>query len=327
VARFHLSSVDIDGLAGISASDPLSMLPDPSDTASRPFFNVPAHWVDCEGEPIKRYPIRYRGTPEEWYESLRTLKPHQCGWPDGRTLNGAGTRICKRAKTEGAARCQRHLGSRGRGLTRMEGEGCGRWSKYLPKGYWQIYEQVHADPNLLQIRQDVELIAIRQTELAKQLHSGESGSLWKELREAWAAVKAASAAGDSQRLAAALQVVGKVIGAGNKKEKLWKDILNVTDRVVTLKRAEHQRLKELHEMLTVERFLTVLAGYHELVLEVTPEKERRVRLARRLQAIIAGGMGTPAAGGGGEEEGGEAEQREDGGDEEVADLFGGEDDE
>lgn len=87
---------------------------------------------------------------------------------------------CKKDAVEGYTVCHIHGGKTPRGLSSPNFK-TGKYSKYLPQGLLDAYNDAQADKELLSIRGDVELLDVLIRSKLVNLDTGESAAHWDAL--------------------------------------------------------------------------------------------------------------------------------------------------
>ena len=87
---------------------------------------------------------------------------------------------CRRRAVNGSTKCQVHGGVTPRGIASANFK-TGKYSKYLPTGLLDAYNDVQSDENLLSIRGDVELLDVLIRSKLVNLDTGESAAHWDAL--------------------------------------------------------------------------------------------------------------------------------------------------
>lgn len=173
-------------------------------------------------------------------------------------------RRCRRRATPGKTVCRFHGGKSLEGIAHPRYKGKG-YSKVLPAGLKRKYAEALADPELLSARTEVALLQVRISELAKRLHSGESGTLWAQFKEGFAEFKAAMSAGDKDRIGATLTRLGGLISRGADDEAAWHELAAAIEDKTRIAAREWRRLADLKQLITVERAMVLLTTFAESV--------------------------------------------------------------
>lgn len=87
---------------------------------------------------------------------------------------------CKRNASIGSTKCKMHGGATPKGIASTHFK-TGRYSKHLPEGLIQTYQDIQNDPELLSVRGDVELLDVLIRSKLVNLDTGESAAHWDQL--------------------------------------------------------------------------------------------------------------------------------------------------
>lgn len=87
---------------------------------------------------------------------------------------------CKRHAKPGSTKCKIHGGDTPVGIASTHFK-TGKYSKHLPQGLLDIYNDVQSDENLLSVRGDVELLDVLIRAKLVNLDTGESAAHWDAL--------------------------------------------------------------------------------------------------------------------------------------------------
>lgn len=198
---------------------------------------------------------------------------------NGRPICGAKTRKglpCRVAPMPNG-RCYRHGGASHPGGSSHPGFRTGRYAK-LPARMIDRFLASLDDPDLLAVREDIAANDARIADLVARLDTGESGSLWRQLRDAQAEVDAARGGDDPAALAEAMQRVRALILRGHADHAAWAELREAQEHGRKLRESERKRLVEMHQMIAADKALAWGRALMEAV-------ERRVTDRKVLTAI------------------------------------------
>lgn len=196
--------------------------------------------------------------------------------------NRSGGR-CKKPGTGVGGRCKFHGGASLVGPASPNYR-TGRHSKYLPSALLERYHAAMGDPGLISLRDEVALLDGRITQLLETV--GETGNLrlWKEARTKLDAFKSAGAKKGSVGAARqALQQLDDLIDAGLSDASTWEELRETLDARRKMAESETKRLKELHQTITVEQAMMLMAV---LVTEVRKHVTDRNALAAIAAQVV-----------------------------------------
>lgn len=177
----------------------------------------------------------------------------------GATKRDGGT--CQRWALAGRDRCSLHGGKSPIGTASPHYAGKG-YSRVLPQRLVDAYLTMRNDPDLLVFNDNIALVETRIHDLLKRVDTGESGSLWKELRSAWQAFVQASQSSDEDARRDAMRAVASLIQRGHQDAVLWDQIGDHLDLSRRLKDSERRRRMDAQASVTAEQalaFATTLA--------------------------------------------------------------------
>jgi hypothetical protein len=163
---------------------------------------------------------------------------------------------CKRHVTPGRDVCHYHGGAipRGFGLPQTK---TGKYSKVLPVKLAQRYDEALGNPQLLSLREDIATAEARLMDLFTRVDSGESGSLWKELRETFDAFEQAQATGDMAGMNRHWATTRQLVRKGSDDYAAWSEIYRVWEARCRLTNQEAKTLLSLQQVVTIEQLTTM----------------------------------------------------------------------
>lgn len=165
---------------------------------------------------------------------------------------------CQHTAINGTSKCRFHGGASLVGIASPTFK-TGRHSKDLPTRLAARYTEALADPQLLELRDEIALVGTRQGELLTHLDSGLALERWKEAQAAYDSLMAAVRAKDSASLQAALHALGIALDAGMGDYAVWKELVELIEQRRKLVESEHKRLVAMQQMITAEQAMTLLA--------------------------------------------------------------------
>jgi hypothetical protein len=140
--------------------------------------------------------------------------------------------------------CDRHGGKSHPGRAGHPRFKTGINSKYMPKGIRKPYEEALADPELLNLQDDLAILEALKKEQLQRLGTHEAGSLWRDLSRAWQDFRAADAAEprDTSRVEAARQEFERLLKSGQAFERQRSELADTIERKGRVARAEWARM-------------------------------------------------------------------------------------
>lgn len=164
----------------------------------------------------------------------------------------------------------------------------GRHSKFLPKGLAARYEVAARDPDLTSLRDEVVLVDVRIGQLLESLGQTGSGRLWKEARQKFDAFKGASGKGKNAVGAArlALQELDDVLAQGLTAAATWDELRETLDLRRRLSDSETKRLKDLHQMISIERAWALLRALLIVVKDHVTDRDALAAITDQFGRLV-----------------------------------------
>ena len=210
-------------------------------------------------------------------------------------LCGAKTRSgepCKQ-KAMPNGRCRMHGGTQARGLAHHSTK-TGRYSKHLPTRMLANYEQSQKDAELLNLREDIALLDARLSDVLARVDSGESGKVWKELKDAYKALQQANKAQDMMAASEALAEIGSLITHGHLDYAAWADVRTLLEQRRKLVESERKRLVEMQQMMTAGQAQLLIARLYDVVTQHVSDRSTVAAIGAALQTLAGAGPAVPA---------------------------------
>lgn len=201
-------------------------------------------------------------------------------------------RQCTKPAVEGRKVCFWHGGASPKAGPTHHRYKHGKYSKWVPPSIRGRFDELMADPNLLELRGQVAMLTVRYWQLVSRLDTGETGSLFGDLRHQWAVFQSARQAGVAQ--AEALDAIGQLIRAGGEQNEVWDAIMRICREIQRATRAELERMALQHAFMTYAEsieLMNVVAA--EIIAEIGQhvqgpvEQALRQGIARRLDRYLS----------------------------------------
>lgn len=206
--------------------------------------------------------------------------------------------FCKKYPLKGQKRCKTHNG----GAERRKGAAnpnfkTGQYSELLPVRMLATYDDVRADPDLLNMSEQISLIKARIADVLKRVDSGESGKLWAELHTVHASIKQAQRDKDAPRVAMLMVDLGHLIDRGRGDWAAWETAIGLVDALGKTIEREQKRRVAMHDMMTTEQGTTMALALLEAVRRNVDDAAVQGRIADEFARLIGLGdlPGTEAA--------------------------------
>jgi len=211
--------------------------------------------------------------------------PHAiCG---AKTKSG-GT--CKNPPMLGKKRCRMHGGATPTGAALPQFKH-GRYSSVMPERMRARYAESLADPQLEALRGDIALVDARLEDVLGRVDTGEAGSLWTALFNAWEDFQSARRLGDEDRTEWALNDLESLIGRGVTDAAAWAEVMGLIERRRKLVESELKRLEKMQQVLTIEQAMTLVAAVQEAVRRNVRDRGILAAIEADLSRIV--GQSTP----------------------------------
>ncbi len=205
----------------------------------------------------------------------------------------------------GSKRCRLHGGKS------LSGPASGTWkhglySRVLPTGLAAHYERARRNPALVTLTDQITLVDARLSQLLEKLAERDAPGAWRRLGEVSAGIqqafedfRAAQSIGSADRAARILAALerldllipqlGEVVRAGATDAEAWKPINEQLSMRRKLVDSEVRRRKDLHEMLSRERALSMIAFIAESVSRHVVDVDQKQAVVNDMRRLLDGG--------------------------------------
>ena len=208
----------------------------------------------------------------------------------GKTLRHAfKAKPCEETKLKPNGRCRQHGGDTPSGPASPHFVH-GRYSKALPVRLWERFEASQRDPDLLNLRAELSLVDARIEELLGRASSVDAGRVLREAHDAFQASRKAKAAKQPDTARKALARVGRLLRAGSGAEETWDELPKTIELRKKLAEAEAKRLKDLHQVVTVERVMVFVAAIYHSIKQHVDDRQALRAIADDLQRLTGRGV-------------------------------------
>lgn len=197
---------------------------------------------------------------------------------------------CKRHASIGMNVCAIHGGKTPSGLANPNLKH-GRYSKDLPTRLAARYEHAASDPDLLRLDSEIHLLGTLISERLATLDTGESGRIWRELRESWKQYMVARSARppDTAGMSDALDRVAELIQRGSADHGARQEIADLIERRRKLVDSEGKRRVQMQQVMTIEQATLLVSVVANSVRRHVDSPEARAAIARDIAAVFSGG--------------------------------------
>ena len=200
---------------------------------------------------------------------------------------GAKTRAsgsCRQpAMTNG--RCRLHGGKTPRGIASPHFKH-GRYSTALPVRLLERYARAVSDPDLIVLRDDIALVDAMMADVLLRLDSGESGELWRTLREEAQRFESRRRDHDTAGAGESLEEILALVRRGDVDSAARREALEHLDQRRKLAAEERKRLAELQTSITAERAMALIAAIAAIIKSHVHDQAIFAAIANDLAALI-----------------------------------------
>lgn len=190
-----------------------------------------------------------------------------------------------RAKAMANGLCYHHGGATPRGHA-LPQTTHGRYSKDLPTRLAARYEEAANDPDLLQLDSEIHLTDAMIRDRLSTLDTGESGRLWKALKQEWSAFAAARRTGDTAAMTVSLAQIEALINRGVADWSARQEILDMVERRRKLVDSEGKRRVQMQQMITPDRAMLLVSALADTVMRHVSDADIRAAIARDVERLI-----------------------------------------
>jgi hypothetical protein len=155
----------------------------------------------------------------------------------------------------------------------------------MPDRLAERYQEAIQDPDLLSHRGEIALLDARMAELLENVATGESGPAWGQLRELVNEMREAVLAGNPQMMEKCLKDMDEIIEVGVSRRATWTEILDIVDRIKDVKQGEHKRLATMHQMISVEQAMGMVARVTKAVIDNVSDPDERLAIVSDLREL------------------------------------------
>ena len=202
---------------------------------------------------------------------------------------------CRQSAMVGKTVCYHHGGATPTGANLPQFR-AGRYSKYLPERLREKYQDAQQDPEILVLRDEIALADARLADLLTRVDAGESGALWKELKDLVDQLGKSVETLDLDGARVALRGLRDVMLKGHTDASAWQEIQAVLMLREHLVRSERQRLVQMQQMISVEQAMTLIAALTESVRRHVTEPDALRAISADLARLTAVAARTGADG-------------------------------
>lgn len=207
--------------------------------------------------------------------------------------NKAHTKYCRNVagyKTNhvGTGRCFLHGGASVRGVQHYNFKD-GKYSKVMPENLVKHYETTISDGRLLELRDDIALIAALISDSLIDLKENYKSSLqYFKLMKAVLSnlMLEARLSGVDPTVAARLEEFEELFDKAQNEHAKRQELLNMVEQKRKLTESERKRLLELHSLFSAEQVMAMMGGVLSIIRENVAELIVQERIAEGIRKLI-----------------------------------------
>lgn len=159
-----------------------------------------------------------------------------------------------------------------KGGTRPSAASPGTYSRHLPTRLQAEYETARRDPERVALVHEIGLLATRQAELTQRLGAGDLAALWTTQRQCWTQFRQQQASGNVEDMRQSLDALEQLSIQGANDMHLWREIIDVSMKLATLRASEHKRLMDLQSHWGPEQVAARFGQFMHALWEVANER-------------------------------------------------------
>ena len=193
-------------------------------------------------------------------------------------------------------RCRLHGGKTPKGIASANWKH-GRYSKYMPTGLLDRYEEGIADPELLALDDEIALVRSRLSTLLEKIDlAPDSGSTWtilrRELDQFESAQRYASSLPEGDERNEKMREVSQLfdqlkstIKRGAAEWAAWREIIALTDQVKKLTESEQKRRVAGEYILGLQDVMALFDYTVKLINDIVSDPREKARLSEGLHQL------------------------------------------
>jgi len=196
---------------------------------------------------------------------------------------------CKYPVVAGREVCRFHGGNSPKGIAHYNYKH-GRYSKALPPGIKEKYEEARNDEKLNELSEEVALIDSQLQERLEKVYSGETSDWWARVRGLFTSLQLAVYLPDSEeskegRMIHALECLGAAIDNGAAHFHAFESIRSMVETRRKLIETESKRLKDLDQTIKADQALQIIGMLADVVNRVVKDPDEKKLLSQEIYLI------------------------------------------
>ena len=164
---------------------------------------------------------------------------------------------CKKMATPGWEYCRTHGGNRKGGIVNSNLKN-GRYSRYLPESIQKNYEELLADPDLLDLSHEIAVLQALYGELIREVEAGGSRENWLEMKNLWGDFLMAVQSEDVDEQTECAKNINDMFDRADKNHTGLKQLQDMSDTIRKLSKDEQTRRVQNQTMIGVETVMVLL---------------------------------------------------------------------
>ncbi len=150
-------------------------------------------------------------------------------------------------------------------------------------------ENAANDQELSSLREAIIVTDSRISDLLKRVDTGESGAMWRKLRDALKEHDKAERLKDAELKVYWWGEIHDLITYGSQDYDAWDEVHSVIDRQTKLLVNERKRIMDLHQVIESNEVLGLFSALLSVVNDNVPDRMAMSRISREAQRLIRGG--------------------------------------
>ena len=207
----------------------------------------------------KQERVKYPRPPDFIPETTFPEGHSKAGRPRCQGWNRNVGRQCGNSPLKGRKFCRVHGGRTKQGKDHPNYT-TGIYSEAMPRGLRGKLHEVYANPELMNMRNDVSLITLRIDQMLERLSTGESGSKWDDINNLYNRAMQAIRDNDTQTLIQSLQQIGGVLSEGADEEEIWAQVRSLVIQRTGIIEKDQNLAIRIGEVISLHRVYELIVG-------------------------------------------------------------------
>lgn len=191
---------------------------------------------------------------------------------------------CRRNAVTGMRVCYVHGGATPKGIMSPNWK-TGRYSKYLPTGLMEKYQEALTDRELLNLSDEIALLRTRQFQLIGRINTNEAKKHWNKIDTNLKMLIEGLQERDNEKSKSAVLDLQESVKAAKTDYAVWGEIMDMAERIRKLSETEGKRRKDMQLMIQAEDATNFVVTIAMLAKEYVPEKDLK-KFHDRLMGLV-----------------------------------------